>query len=231
VLAFGLPLTALATVPARVDALVEQAAHDWLVEQADARGLAEPVFELKVNARLPQPLPPCAQPLTVDAQQMRTLMRLRFAVICPGPDGWQRDWTVRATVSALVVVAARDVPANRPLESEDLAIERRKLVDLNGVVTIPEDAVAQSSSRALRAGQALHARWLSAPVLVRRGDNVTIRARSAGIEVSAAGEALEAGRQRQIVRVRNSTTGKVIRARVLEEGLVEPESMGGASGS
>jgi flagella basal body P-ring formation protein FlgA len=225
VLAFGLPLTALATVPARVDALVEQAAHDWLVEQADARGLAEPVFELKVNARLPQPLPPCAQPLTVDAQQMRTLMRLRFAVICPGPDGWQRDWTVRATVSALVVVAARDVPANRPLESEDLAIERRKLVDLNGVVTIPEDAVAQSSSRALRAG------WLSAPVLVRRGDNVTIRARSAGIEVSAAGEALEAGRQRQIVRVRNSTTGKVIRARVLEEGLVEPESMGGASGS
>ena len=99
---------------------------------------------------------------------------------------------------------------------------------LAGAITLPEDAIAQSSSRTLRTGQALHARWLSAPVLVRRGDSVTIRARNGGVEVSAAGEALENGKPRQIVRVRNTTTGKVIRARVLEQGLVEPENMGGS---
>lgn len=227
-LAVALPLVALATVPARMEDLVEQAARDWLVEQADQRALAEPVFEVKAVARLPQPLPPCAEPLTVDALETRSIARMRFAVVCPGSEGWQREWVVRAAVSALVVVAARDVPANRALQAEDLAIERRKLTDLAGAVNLPEDAIAQSSSRTLRTGQALHARWLSAPVLVKRGDSVTIRARNGGVEVSAAGEALENGRPRQVVRVRNTTTGKVIRARVLEEGLVEPENMGGS---
>lgn len=229
-LAVGLPLAALATVPARVEELVEQAARDWLAEQADQRGLAEPVFEVQAVSRQPQPLPPCAQALTVDALETRSPARMRFAVVCPGSDGWQREWTVRAAVSALVVVAARDVPANRALTEQDLAIERRRVTDLAGAVTLTDDALAQASSRTLRTGQALHARWLSAPVLVKRGDSVTIFARNAGIEVRAAGEALEAGRQRQVVRVRNTTTGKVIRARVLEEGLVEPESMAGSAG-
>ncbi|WP_235579347.1 flagellar basal body P-ring formation chaperone FlgA [Pseudorhodoferax sp. Leaf274] len=224
----AVPLVALATVPARVEDMVERAARDWLAGQADARGLAEPVFEVKAVAQLPQPLPPCAEALTVDALETRSAARMRFAVVCPGTDGWQREWTVRAAVSALVVVAARDVPANRALQAEDLAVERRRLTDLAGAVTLPEDAIAQSSNRVLRTGQALHARWLSAPVLVKRGDSVTIRARNGGVEVSAAGEALENGRPRQVVRVRNTTTGKVIRARVLQEGLVEPESMGGS---
>lgn len=222
-----LPLWAPAKPPASVEGLVEQAAHDWLTEQADTRGLVEPVFELQAMARLPQPQPVCAAPLAVDALETRTPTRLRFAVVCPGNDGWQREWMVRATVTALVVVAARDVPANRPLKAEDLSIERRRLTDLAGAVSSVDEALDQSSSRTLRPGQALHARWLSAPLLVRRGDSVTIRARNGGVEVSAAGEALEPGRQRQVVRVRNSSTGKVIRARVLEEGLVEPEGMGG----
>lgn len=222
------PLSVLAATPARVEDLVEQAARDWLVEQSDQRGLVEPVFELKAIARQPQPLPPCANTLTVDALDTRTLARMRFALVCPGTDGWQREWSVRAAVSALVVVATREVPANQPLKAEDLGIERRQLSDLAGAVMLPEDAIAQSSSRTLRAGQPLHVRWLAAPMVVRRGDSVSIVARNAGIEVSAAGEALENGRQRQIVRVRNSSTGKVIRARVLEEGLVEPENMGGS---
>ena len=218
----------LAAHPPDPEALVEQAARDWLTEQADARALAEPVFEVKALASRPLPLPLCAEALTVDALDTRTPQRLRFAVVCPGPQGWQREWTVRATVSAQVVVAARDVPANQPLAADDLAIERRRLTDLAGAVTLPEDAIGQSSSRTLRSGQALHARWLAAPVLVRRGDAVTILARNAGIEVRASGEALEPGRQRQVVRVRNATTGKVIRARVLEEGLVEPEVIVGS---
>jgi len=212
-----------AQAPSPPEALVEQAARDWLTEQAEARALADPVFEIKVLPARQQAQPPCPQNPTVDALDTRSLLRLRFALICPGSDGWQRDWTVRAAVSAQVVVATRNVPANRPLAEDDLALERRRITDLAGAVTLPEDAVGQSSSRTLRAGDALHARWLAAPLLVKRGQAVTILARNAGIEVRAAGEALEPGRLRQVVRVRNSSTGRVIRARVLEDGVVEPE--------
>lgn len=212
-----------------LEARVAAAARDWLIDDAEAKGLVEPVFELKAVPRLPQPMPPCAKPLTVDALDTRTLARLVFAVVCPEPAGWQREWSVRATVSAMVTVATRDVPANRALTQDDVAIERRRITDLAGAVSIPEDAIGQSSNRSLRSGQALHARWLAAPLLVRRGDSVTIVARNGGIEVQAAGEALEPGRQNQVVRVRNSNSGKIIRARVLDSGVVEPEGMAGAS--
>jgi flagella basal body P-ring formation protein FlgA len=218
-------MAANAIEPGRVDARVEATARDWLAGEADAKGLSEPVFEVKATAARPQPLPICAQPLSVDALDTRTLARLRFAVVCPEPDGWQREWVVRAAVSAMVVVATRDVPANQALAHEDLSIERRRLTDLANAVSVPEDAVGQSSSRTLRSGQPLQARWLAAPLLVRRGDSVTIVAGQGGIQVQAAGEALEAGRLRQVVRVRNSTSGRLIRARVIDHGVVEPEGM------
>lgn len=223
------PTAASATDPDRLQARVEAAARDWLAGEAEAKGLVEPVFELKAVASRPQPLPPCAKPMSIDALDTRSLARLRFAAVCPEPDGWARDWSVRATVSAMVVVATRDVPANQPLAQDDLAIERRRITDMAGAVSVPEEAAGQSSSRSLRSGQPLHARWLAAPLLVRRGDSVTIVARHGGIEVQAAGEALEPGRQGQIVRVRNASSGKLIRARVVDSGVVEPEGMVGSS--
>ncbi len=207
---------------------VEATARRVLIEQATARGLVDPVAELKL-ATSTAPLPPCKDVPGIEALDTRTPARMRFAVVCNGADGWQREWTVRAELSARVVVAAADVPAQQPLVASDLAVERRRVTDPAEVLSTPDTAVGQASNRALRTGQALQPRWLAAPVLVRRGESVTILARSGGIEVQAAGEALEPGRLRELVRVRNTTTGKVIRARVIEAGTVEPENIGGSS--
>lgn len=68
----------------------------------------------------------------------------------------------------------------------------------------------------MRSGQ------LSNPVLVKRGDAVTMIARVEGIEVSTAGEALDAGGEGTIVRVRNASSGQVVRMRVAGPGTVEP---------
>jgi flagella basal body P-ring formation protein FlgA len=73
----------------------------------------------------------------------------------------------------------------------------------------------------MRAGELVRTRMLAATLLVRR-DAVAILVRSGPVEVRNAGEALEAGREGQVLRVRNSATGRVIRARVLGEGMVEP---------
>jgi flagella basal body P-ring formation protein FlgA len=74
----------------------------------------------------------------------------------------------------------------------------------------------------LRSGQLINRRWLIEPVLVKRGANVTIVARNAGVSVQVAGEALAAGRRNEIVQVRNKTNGRIIRARVIGENEVEP---------
>ena len=85
--------------------------------------------------------------------------------------------------------------------------------------------VRQSSDAArvevLRQGQ------LAAPTLIKRGSAVSIVARKEQVEVSMAGEALDPGALGQVIRVRNATSGTVIRARVVDAGVVEPADLAG----
>jgi flagellar basal body P-ring formation protein FlgA len=211
-------------------ARVEAAARQFLSEQATLRGLQEPLFEINV-ATATGPAPPCATRPSAEALETRYLNRMRFALTCPGRDGWQRLWTVRAEVSAVVLVAAAAVPAQKPLAESDVVQERRRLPDLSEVLGVPDDAIGQVALRPLRAGQLLTPRLLAQPQLVRRGANVDIVARNGPVEVRAPGEALEAGRRGDVVRVRNTSTGRVIRARIVDAALVEPENMPGTSAS
>ena len=133
---------------------------------------------------------------------------------------------MRAEVSALVVVAAAPVQANRVIAEAEVVQERRTLADMDDALPSPEAVVGQASTRALRTGQVVSPRWLAQPLVLKRGDSVTIVARNEGVEVQVAGEALEPGRRGDVVRVRNVGTGKVIRARVLDAAVVEPESIG-----
>lgn len=204
---------------------VETAARQWLAEQATLKGLVAPQFELSLVERGTTPAAACAQAVVVEAVETRYLSRMRFAATCPGSAGWQREWVVRAEVSALVVVAAAPVQANRAMAEADLAQERRTLVDMADALPSVDAAVGQASTRALRTGQVVSPRWLVQPLLLKRGDSVSIVARNGPIEVQVPGEAMEPGRRGQVVRVRNAGTGKVIRARVVEAGLVEPEGM------
>lgn len=223
------PLVVAAAGPQpEVAARVEAAAREFLSEQATLKGLVEPTFELNL-ATSTQALTPCKQPVVVQALDTRYLSRMRFSANCPGAEGWPRDWVVRAEVSAKVVVALVDVPANRPLTEADLAQERRKLSDMADALPALEAAIGQASKRSLRTGQVVQARFLAQPLLIKRGDSVNILARNGPIEVNMAGEALEPGRRGEVLRVRNVNTGKTIRARVLDSGVVEPESMAGSS--
>jgi flagella basal body P-ring formation protein FlgA len=203
-----------------VAAQIELAARAQLEKQSAAAGLVEPQFELAVVAA--RPAPPCAQPVEVEPLETRQPSRMRFAARCPGAAGWKYEYLVRARVSALVAVAAGPVAPNEPLTPEQVTLERRDVSALADPVSLPGDAVGQSSRRTLRAGDILRASQLAAPLLVRRGDQVVMLARRDGIEVSTSGEALDAGGRGALVRVRNSGSGQVVRMRVTGAGTVEP---------
>ncbi len=59
-------------------------------------------------------------------------------------------------------------------------------------------------------------------VIIDRNQTVTMKISGAGFVVTAIGRALEDGRTDELIKVRNIDTGKVIRARVLSDGRVEP---------
>ena len=202
---------------------IEYAARAELERQMAASGLTEPQIEVAVVAA--RPTPPCSQPVAVEAADTRSPQRMRYVARCQDTPGWRYDYVVRARVSAMVAIAAAPVAANEALTDTQVTIERRDISNIADPISNPADAVGQMSRRMLRPGDILRSGQLSSPVLVKRGDAVTMVARRDGIEVSMAGEALDAGGKGAVVRVRNAGSGQVVRMRVAGPGTVEPVDM------
>jgi flagella basal body P-ring formation protein FlgA len=213
---------ALAEAPERIAAQVEEAARAQLERRADAEGWLDPRFDLAIVSDA-KPLAGCAQPVEVDAADTRSSQRLRFTVRCGAE--WKRVVVVRAQVSARVLVAAADIPANKPIAEADLVLERRDLGAVTDAVGDPALAAGQTSRRSLHAGDVLRKGWLMAPVLVRRGDTVRLVVQREQVTVSIVGEALDAGGRGDLVRVRNSSTRQIVSARVTGAGTVAPADM------
>lgn len=205
---------------------MEQAAREYLDKQALAQGLSEPQFDIDVVSA--RPAPPCAGKVAIEALDTRQPARMRFVARCPDGRGWRHEFLARARISAVVAVTAAPVQANQPLLESDLTLERRDVTLIPDAVGLLDDVIGQSSRRSLRAGEVLRARQLAAPIVVKRGDQVVMVARHEGIEVSMAGEALDAGARGAVVRVRNAASGQIVRMRVAAAGTVEPVDLPGA---
>jgi flagella basal body P-ring formation protein FlgA len=91
-----------------------------------------------------------------------------------------------------------------------------------------EDAVGMQLNRSLAAGEPLDRRWLEAPLLVRRGEFVSVVVRSGGIEVRTTGRAMGEGTQNSVVVVesidgrRSRWTGRVTSVDTVE--ILAPSS-------
>ena len=96
----------------------------------------------------------------------------------------------------------------------------------DSIASLPA-VVGLSSRRSLRAGEVLRQGQLASPVLVKRGAPVNIVARKEQVQVSMDGVAMDAGAQGEVIRVRNAASGTIIRARVVEAGVVEPAELAG----
>jgi len=199
---------------------IEQAARAELEGRMAASGLTEPQIDVTVVTT--RAAPPCSQNIAIEPVDTRSPQRMRFLARCNDTPGWRYEYVVRARLSAMVAVAAGPVAANEALTNAQVMLDRRDISNIADPITSPEDAVGQMSRRMLRPGDILRSAQLASPVMVKRGDAVTMIARRDGIEVSTAGEALDAGARGAMVRVRNANSGQVVRMRVAGPGLVEP---------
>lgn len=200
-------------------------AREHVLEKAAAAGFADAAVVLKVIGDTPAD---CPGPVAVEPVDTRFLTRMKFAATCDAA-GWRDEFIVRGELSARVVVATERIAAGRPIASGEVDLGQRTLGSLENATSALDEVVGQSSRRAVRPGQIVDPRWLAEPVLVRRGANVAIIATNGLVRVTTIGEALGAGREGDIIDVRNVASGRVIRARVTANETVEPADIPGAS--
>lgn len=217
---FALHAALAGAAPPSLTRQIELAARAELERQVAASGLSEPQIDLAIVAA--RAAPPCGQDVLVEALDTRSPQRMRFLARCNDTPGWRYEYVVRARLTAMVAVAAVPVAANEALRNEQVMLDRRDISNVADPIAVPADAVGQMSRRMLRPGDILRSSQLASPVLVKRGDAVLMVARRDGVEVSTAGEALDAGARGAMVRVKNAGSGQVVRMRVAGPGTVEP---------
>ncbi|HKT19212.1 MAG TPA: flagellar basal body P-ring formation chaperone FlgA [Stellaceae bacterium] len=129
--------------------------------------------------------------------------------------------TGRLVVEVTVAVPSHAIATNQILGAAD--IERIKLPRERlalDTLTDPGQLIGKSAVHALRADQPVRAGDVQEPILVHRGDLVTIELRTPSMALTAQGKALEDGGAGASIRVTNTQSKRVVDVSVEGPGLV-----------
>ncbi|MCC7408116.1 MAG: flagellar basal body P-ring formation protein FlgA, partial [Phycisphaeraceae bacterium] len=117
----------------------------------------------------------------------------------------------------LAVVATRRIERQAVISPAAVEIREVYLTGSSGTpLTDLRDVIGQTSMTALRPGDVLTEGHVLSPVLVRRGQEVTVRGTAGGLSIRLVGVALEDGEKGQVIRVRNTSSRETFWARVTE---------------
>ena len=148
--------------------------------------------------------------------------RVTVRVSCTAPSPWRLFVPAQVSLFQPVVVSPRPLSRGSVVGADDVHLAERDtgLLGSNYLLD-PAQAIGMQLKRNVSADSVLSYTQLENNRIVRRGDKVVISAGNSSVSVKMPGEALEDGTQGEQIRVRNSRSNRVIRARVTGPGQVE----------
>lgn len=143
-------------------------------------------------------------------------------VRCEAPVRWTVYLRVAISADIPVLVAKRALPRDAQPQAGDFELTKRTVPGLSSRYI---GDVAQLAGRTLRRpvniGEALAADALAVAAVIRRGQQVTVLARTGTMEIRVSGVALSDGRPAERISVRNLSTNRVVEGVVAGDSLVE----------
>jgi len=196
-------------------------ARDVATTAAASRGYDDVRVSIRpLDSRLAPAL--CDEPLQAQpASTNRTLGAVSVGVRCNG----NKPWTiyVRGTVNAYtdIPVLSESVPRGDIISAADVAIEKIEIrSDFDHIIVDQVDIIGKQAKRALRAGQPLRFSQLMHPILIERGQEVTLVSGIAGLNVRMQGRALASGAAGDRILVANERSGRRLEGIVNTNGTV-----------
>ena len=167
-------------------------------------------------------LAPCAAPLTAVPQSTGNVnSRITVGVHCNSGAMWTIYVPVTVEVELPVLVLQRSLGRDARVDAADVKLQTKRV---SGAAANFVADVSFLQGRHLKrpqtAGVALTMEALVVDLLVRRGQQVTLLAKSGAIEIRAQGRALADGGLRDRIRVQNVNSLKVVEGVVSDAGTV-----------
>jgi len=201
--------------------LVREAVARYLRQMAATRDTLEPEFDLtQEQVRL---LEQANSPIRVSGGMapFHGVQHLQIAAAgLQTPVEFTLD--VRITRPPVVAVAARSLAKGATVRAEDVQLISANVpVDEGRVIRSLDDVVGRETTRAFGEGHPFESDGVRSPIMIRRGDVVTIYARSSGIRVRTVARAREDAGMGDLVSVESLEDRKTFFARV--SGIQEAE--------
>jgi flagellar basal body P-ring formation protein FlgA len=129
--------------------------------------------------------------------------------------------TARTESRGSVVVTKQSVPRGAVLAPGDVTVVERNRRDVpDDALTEPEEAIGMETKVALAAEAPLPRAALVPPIVVKKGDLVTMVVETPVMRLTVAGEALEPGAVGTDVKVMNRSSKQTVAGRVVDHGVV-----------
>lgn len=128
----------------------------------------------------------------------------------------------RIRVFRQAIVAINAIPNGQMISANDLELRRIDISTAKGKSFSKLQDLSQMAAKTyIQAGQVITTSHVIPPILVKRGNVVSLEATSRGFQIRTTGIAQQDGRRGELIRVKNTSSKKIIDAKVTGSGRVE----------
>ena len=113
-----------------------------------------------------------------------------------------------------IVVLTRSVTKGDILTKDDVLVKSVREAKARGAIEDPARAIGRKMRQSVASRRALKPRHLEKNWMIQKDDIITMRVNSNGIEVLGVGIAQEPGQLGEIIRMRNASSGVLLRVKV-----------------
>lgn len=199
---------------------IEQVAYEYALKQAQASYDNPQIVMDPLDARLR--LQACESAL--DVFSTKTVVGLgnqTIGVKCNTPVAWTVYVPIKVKVIKSVVVAARPLSSNQLLKQGDLKLQAVDIGTLqHGYLNNPKLVIGQQLKYPISIGSVIKPNNLQAQNIVHRGQQIMLVALAGQMEVRMSGTALADATLGQRVKVKNTTSKRVVEGIVNAPGIV-----------
>jgi len=129
---------------------------------------------------------------------------------------WTLYVPVKIAIMRQILVADRPLTKGVVIRATDLSMQQMDISQIKqGYLTDPDDVIGRICKQTINQGSALTMENVQKPVLIHKGEQVSINAITDALNVSMSGIALQDGQMNDIIRVKNNSSKRIIEAQVM----------------
>lgn len=164
----------------------------------------------------------CSQPLVAYlAPGAKTVGKTTVGIRCDDIKPWALYVPATVNIFSTVYITSHGLPRGHIIHNRDIEQVEYNLAQLNyGYFSDKSKLIGMQTKRRLTQGRVITPTQVKPPLLIKRGEQVALVSKSSLFTVRMNGQAMMDGAYGDLIRVKNSSSRRIIEGKVTQPGVV-----------